>query len=336
MHGPCGVTHPASPCMKGGPRCTKRHPRAFCDETIQHEHGYPIDRRKVSTERNGDRTTAVMDVNGNEVPREINEIAGYLDARYVSAPEGIWRIFKFKKHNRHPAVQRLQIRLPNQQTVAFNNDTDMVTFLQNERLRKTTLTEFFTANRQTADADAARAEDDPPSEFDCRELLYQEFPSQMTWDAGNRRWKRRQRGRDRTIGRMYFVGPSGGERFYLRLLLTTVRGPTSFNDLRTFNGVQYDNFKAACIAHGLLDSDEQRDRSLAEVALWQSGSQLRELFVCILLHCQPANPLRLWIDHAQSLSDDCRHRLQTIHQIDDPAQEQVIHFYYKSNVRSIH
>ena len=57
--------------------------------------------------KGGDRTTAVlqMDGNGNEVPREVNEIADYLDARYVSAPEGMWRIFQFKKHHRKPAVQ---------------------------------------------------------------------------------------------------------------------------------------------------------------------------------------------------------------------------------------
>src|SRR5436189_5731270 len=36
----------------------------------------------------GDQTTAVLDINGNEVPREVNEIADY--ARYVSTPEGIW------------------------------------------------------------------------------------------------------------------------------------------------------------------------------------------------------------------------------------------------------
>ena len=68
--------------------------------------------------KGGDRTTAVLqtDVNGNEIPREVNEIADYLDARYVSAPEGVWRIFQFKMHHRYPTVQRLQIHLPNQQT----------------------------------------------------------------------------------------------------------------------------------------------------------------------------------------------------------------------------
>src|SRR6266496_5578491 len=100
--------------------------------------------------KGSDHTTAVlqMDGNGNEVPREVNEIADYLDARYVSAPEGIWRIFQFKMHHRKPTIQRLQIHLPNQQTVTFSNNTDMITFLDNNRLQKTTLTEFFTANKQ--------------------------------------------------------------------------------------------------------------------------------------------------------------------------------------------
>ena len=261
----------------------------------------------------------MLDVNGNEAPQAVNEITDYLDARYVSAPEGIWRIFQFKMHDRKPAVQRLQIHLPNQQTVTFSNDTDMVTFLNNERLQKTTLTEFFTANKQAA----AAVTDGSQLEFDSRELLYQEFPLQMTWDRRLHRWNRRKKGIGGKIGRMYFVGPSGGERFYLRLLLTVTKGPTSFNDLRTFGSVVYDTFKSACIARGLLDSDDQWDHSITEAALWQSGSQLRELFICILLHCHPANPLQLWTDHVQSLSDDCRHRLETIHQIANPSEEQV-------------
>ena len=107
-----------------------------------------------------------------------------------------------------------------------------------------------------------------------------------------------------------------------------IRGPTSFDDLCTFDGVLYHSFKSTCIACGLLDSDEQWDRSLTEAVLWQNGSQLQELFVCILLHCHPASALQLWTVHAQSLSDNCCHRLQTIHQIADPSEEQVqLHFH---------
>ena len=73
---------------------------------------------------------------------------------------------------------------------------------------------------------------------------------------------------------MYFVGPSGGERFYLRMLLTAVQGPQSFEDLRMVNGVVHPDFKSACIALGLLDSDEQWNQCLEEAALWQGGHAL--------------------------------------------------------------
>ena len=72
--------------------------------------------------KGGDRTNAVLE-------NEVNEIQNYLDARYLSAPEAVWRIFSFKLHYRSPAIQRLQIYLLNQQTVTFNNDTDIATLL---------------------------------------------------------------------------------------------------------------------------------------------------------------------------------------------------------------
>src|SRR5437762_11824221 len=98
--------------------------------------------------------------------------------------------------------------------------------------------EFFTANKQAeTEAAAAAADGRPPLDFDCRELLYQEFPIYMTWNHTYRRWNCRKKGVGSTIGRMYFIGPSGGEIFYLRLLLMVVKGPTSFDDLRTFDGM---------------------------------------------------------------------------------------------------
>src|SRR5438046_1287271 len=45
MHGPCGPTHPDSPCMKDG-KCSKRYPREFCNDTISNEDGYPIYRQR--------------------------------------------------------------------------------------------------------------------------------------------------------------------------------------------------------------------------------------------------------------------------------------------------
>jgi len=50
---------------------------------------------------------------------------------------------------------------------------------------------------------------------------------------------------------MYSVHPSAGERFFLRLLLIAVPGPTSFEDLRTHDGIVHPTFRDACIARGL-------------------------------------------------------------------------------------
>src|SRR5436190_9410332 len=111
--------------------------------------------------------------------------------------------------------------------------------LQNERLQKTTLTEFFTKNGEAATA----AANGQQLNFDCRELLYQEFRIHMTWDNKHHRWKLRRNRPANIIGPMYFVGPRSGERFYLRLLLTIVKGSISFEDLRTWDGVVHPTFK---------------------------------------------------------------------------------------------
>ena len=49
-----------------------------------------------------------------------------------------------------PPIQRLQIHLPDQQIVTFDNNMNIVTLLQNQRICKTMLTEFFTVNKRAA------------------------------------------------------------------------------------------------------------------------------------------------------------------------------------------
>ena len=84
------------------------------------------------------------------------------------------------------------------------------------------------------------------------------------------------------------------------------------------------DFKSACVALGLLNSDDEWHHTIEEAARFQTGSQLRWLFVCILLNCRPADPLKLWKDHQIHLSDDCGHRLRAEHAIDNPSDEQIM------------
>ena len=110
------------------------------------------------------------------------------------------------------------------------------------------------------------------------------------------------------IGRLYIVQPSEGERYYLRILLTRVRGATSFDDLKTVEGCNCNSFKEACIRLSLLQDDDEWNACLLEASAVQSGKQLRNLFASIFLFCQPVNPEVLWNEHKVSLCEDiCYH-----------------------------
>jgi hypothetical protein len=122
---------------------------------------------------------------------------------------------------------------------------------------------------------------------------------------------------------MYHAHPTSGERFYLRLLLTSVRGATSFDDLYTFDGVRHPSFREACIARGLLEDDHEWHQCLQEAKDMQTGRQLRHLFVTILRDCTPADPRALWDTFWPHICDDLRHQLQHVANIPDPSEAQI-------------
>jgi len=124
-------------------------------------------------------------------------------------------------HEEHPNIVRLQVHLPNQQLITWNEDEtpDVQTVIHEQGTKDTTLTAYFKANIQYPEA---------------RDLLYQDFPSKFVWVRKTGKWKPRERGF--AIGHMYYAHPSSGERFYLHTLLSAVKGATSFEDLCRVNG----------------------------------------------------------------------------------------------------
>jgi len=77
-------------------------------------------------------------------------------------------------------VKALQIHLPDQQVIVFQNDADMARVVENAAIRNTMLTGFYDINR-----DYARREE-RGMEIDCqkdpRQYLYVEVPEHFTWD----------------------------------------------------------------------------------------------------------------------------------------------------------
>lgn len=78
------------------------------------------------------------------------------------------------------------------------------------------------------------------------------------------------------------------------MLLNYVKGCKSYKDIKTFDGITYPTFKAACYARGLLDGDKEWIECIRDVYVWATGCQLRQLFVIILLQCEIADLAKLW------------------------------------------
>ena len=149
------------------------------------------------------------------------------------------------------------------------------------------MTAFFKANQKYAEA---------------RELYYVDFPSKFVWNADRHEWIPRTK--QTVFGRLVFIPPNAGERFYARLVLSMAKNLQSFTDLRTYQGVIYDTIREACLARGLLDDDGEWRRSLDEGKHFQTGYILRGLFVIILRDCTPSDPIALWDEYKPFLCDD--------------------------------
>ncbi|KAF1883670.1 hypothetical protein Lal_00012587 [Lupinus albus] len=53
----------------------------------------------------------------------------------------------------------------------------------------------------------------------------------------------------------HWVPPSTRELFYLRMMLTAIKGPCNYEDIRIVDNVIYPAFKEACFAMGFLEDD---------------------------------------------------------------------------------
>ncbi|UYV66868.1 hypothetical protein LAZ67_4003184 [Cordylochernes scorpioides] len=225
-----------------------------------------------------------------------DEISQYLLGRYISSNEAVWRILSFPIHERHPNVVHLSVHLENGQRVYFTNANARTVAAAPPN---TTLTAFFQLCQQ-----------DPFA----KNLLYPEVPRYYTWNASRKSFCRRKQGTSvpehegifasEALGRVYTVHPNNAECFFLRMLLHTVRGPTSFSSLKCVNGEECRTFREACQKLGLLEDDQHWDNVLSEAASQSFPEQIRELFAILLTTCNPSNPQNLWEKYRESMSED--------------------------------
>ncbi|XP_062085732.1 uncharacterized protein LOC133791836 [Humulus lupulus] len=283
IHGPCGKLNSNSPCMMQDRNLVVKFDAHINVEVCNYSRSVKYLFKYVH--KGSDKTTATME--SIDTAKEIDEIKTYLDCRYITATEACWRIFQFDIHYRQPTIERLPFHLLGEHTVIFKENKCVENVVCMPGIEKTKFTQWLEANKNYDDA---------------RELTYSDFPISWVWNSKEKTWTRRKNGL--AIGRIYFAHPSTGERFYLRMLLNFVKGSTSYESIRTINGVTYPNFKGACYALGLLDDDKEWIDCLTEAAIWATGKELRHLFVTILIHYQVSDASQLWKSNYIALSED--------------------------------
>lgn len=148
----------------------------------------------------------------------------------------------------------------------------------------------------------------------AKTLLYNQVPKYYTWNKTKKQFLRRKIGApvhnhpglksSGALGRVYTVHPNNAECYYLRMLLHNVKGPTSFEYLRTVKNETCGTFREACLKLGLLEEEKHWNDTLNEAALVCTAKQLRTLFAIILTSCSPSDPMALWNNHKESLSED--------------------------------
>ncbi|XP_071643019.1 uncharacterized protein [Temnothorax longispinosus] len=335
IHGPCGDW-----CLIND-KCSKHFPKPFRPETTMDEDGYPqyrrrnngllyerpgryvVDNRYVvpynptllllfNSHINVEIVTSIRSVKylykyiykghdaasviiGENIDKTIihDEIQDFIEARYVGPVEACWRILSKSLQEKSHAIFRLPVHLPNEHNVIIdenvNNDA-----IRSAVERVTMLLDYFQLNARDEEA---------------RQYLYSDIPSHYVFKKVTingrtvNRWEKRQRYFN-CIGRMYSVSPSQIELFHLRILLLHVRGATSFQELKTVDNEIHQTFTAACLALGLIEDDEEWYRAMNEAKIWMMPRRLRNLFVRILIHCQPIDPKKLWDEFKKDMSED--------------------------------
>lgn len=209
--------------------------------------------------------------------------------RYVSAPEGFWRLSEYSMQGRSHTIHRLPVHLANKQPVYFTRGREEEG-LERANNKQSKLSAWFQLNEEDEDAN---------------QYFYTEIPNHYVFNSKTSRWQKRKRN-EKSVQRMYSVSPKDEERFFLRLLLLHVPGAKSYEDLKTVNGIEASTFKEACLNLNLLESDKVWDDTLREASTYKMPRQMRLLFATIVAHNHPTDVLSLWEIHKSALTEDFR------------------------------
>ena len=224
---------------------------------------------------------------GTEIQDEVQQ---YTHKRYISATYAHWRIQEYDLVRMLPGITRLPVHDLGEHEVYFQPNAAAIQHeLSNSSA--TMLTDYFVANACPIRGSIART------------LLYEDFPTKFTWKSQSKSWQIRQKN-VLLYGRMDNIHPANIEVFHLRLLLKHQTGKVSYQDLRTVDGIDMGSYRAAAIALGLCQNDQNYIDCLDDAVVYAMPSALRQLYCVILTQCFPADPRLLLLQFKKYLMED--------------------------------
>ena len=243
----------------------------------------------------------------NEEP--IDEIEEYWSGHYLSATEAVWRILGYNITQKTPAVTALPIHLPNSphyQRYHRLNSSPTLSNLEHYFARPEGT--FFDGANQRDFKDLCYAEYFSHfrlQKFNETNMGKPGFYLERTNNQGAPAMHVIQRDPSRPhLSRLQSVHVSRGELFYLRSLLLSQPG-TSWEDLRTIDGMVYSSFQAACLALGLFAERDEAQVCMQEaVDTLRTPQQLRVLFIHLLTNSCVNTPLQFWNEFRPNISED--------------------------------
>ena len=349
IHGVCGKKNENAPCMRQN-KCRAKYPKLFANETTFNENGYPnykrpdngktvenhgivLDNRNVvpynpkllkkyNCHINVEHVHSIdsisylyqymykgpdkaeieiTEIDSNNNAKKIfnlNEMKLYRDMRFVGPTDAYYRIYMKTMHEKNYSVTTLPIHLENMQNITI---PDKATINEIEKLahdKMTMLMAYFELNKRNAIGYGGKR---------ARDLLYYEIPRYFVFNG--KEWKIREKFNN-SIGTIQPAQPSQGERFYLRILLSHVKGADSFDYLKEFDHIKYNTYQETCLARNLIRDDSEWINCMNEALTYQTPSALRSLFVLILIHCNPTKPFELYEKYKDDLARDYIYRLK--------------------------
>ncbi|KAI3741126.1 hypothetical protein L1987_58793 [Smallanthus sonchifolius] len=303
MHGPCGSHNMNCPCMIDN-KCSKNFPKKFSDQTSIDSDGFPLYRRRDSglfVEKSGVKLDNRNVVAYNKLL--LRRYQAHINVEWCNQGGSIKYLFKYI--NKGPDRATVAVVESNQECADDDDVVDEIKqyydcrylsaceaswriFAYDVHYRTPSVMRlpFHLPGQQQVvyceDDDLDSVLNKPTvassmflSWMKCnetyehgRDLTYVEFPTQFVWKLKDR-----------------------------------FKGPKSFEDILTVNGIQYPTFRDACYALGILDDDKEYIEAIEEASHSGSGYYLRALFATMLTSNSLSRPDFVWQNTWEYLSD---------------------------------